>query len=62
MANDVELKKGFFGDGNYNKCYTADAIASLKKGDQVSIKCTTGSANLLQGDDKWNTFTGVLLH
>ncbi|XP_045170493.2 coadhesin-like isoform X2 [Mercenaria mercenaria] len=62
MANDAELKKGYFGDGSYNKCYTADAVALLKAGDHVSVKSTTGSAKLLQDGDKWNTFTGVLLN
>ncbi|XP_060563781.1 coadhesin-like [Ruditapes philippinarum] len=62
LANDVALKKGYFGDGTYNKCYTADAVALLKTGDHVLIQCTSGSAKLLQDGDKWNTFTGVLLN
>lgn len=61
MAENKEIKRGYFFDSGYNSCHTADGLTVLKEGHRVWIK-TPYSMKLTEHTTYWNTFSGVLLH
>ncbi|XP_060584361.1 uncharacterized protein LOC132740472 [Ruditapes philippinarum] len=61
VADGVEIKKGWFYEEKYNKCYATDTVAELQKNSKVYIKCSVRSSLLVFSSDYWNTFSGVLV-
>ncbi|XP_053374342.1 uncharacterized protein LOC128546944 [Mercenaria mercenaria] len=61
VADNEEIKKGWFCDKNWNTCYSADAVAVLKKGARVQVKCSHSFSGLFSNTNAWNTFSGAFL-
>jgi hypothetical protein len=61
MAENKEIKRGFFYDSTSRSCHTADGLTVLKEGHRVWIKMQY-SKKLIESTNYWNTFSGVLIH
>ncbi|XP_060593580.1 uncharacterized protein LOC132748054 [Ruditapes philippinarum] len=62
---DTPISKTAFGDKNWWKCYTINAITAVEKGNEVLVKCTANcESNEKLHEDTYaiNSFSGVLIH
>ncbi|XP_045169373.2 complement C1q-like protein 2 [Mercenaria mercenaria] len=62
VADNEEIKKGWFCDAKWTACYSADAVVVLKQGARVQVKCSSSSSLLSSNSNYWNTFSGVFVH
>ena len=62
VSDNVEIKKGWFCDKMWTKCYNTDTVAVLQKGSKVHVKCSSSTSILTTSSNYWNTFSGALMH
>ncbi|XP_060601878.1 caprin-2-like [Ruditapes philippinarum] len=69
MVDDTVYTSGRFYDTNAYSCYTADALVVLSGGEQIYVKCLSGSSSpdvlheySSSSYNYWSTFSGLLVH
>lgn len=63
VQNSEYIKRSFIQGNNYSyECYDFNVVSMLRQNDRVYVESTSGSGQLYQTPERWNEFSGFLVH